>query len=493
MINVKEQKMKEMKQIIYNLITSFAFFTSFSLSAALTFLASFSSHASSVALFIVLTSLASFTSSPSFAAEIHPNAGKTSASFLKIGLGARAIGMGESYAGIADDVYAVYWNPAGLNSLTKNEISAMHTEWFQDIRYEYASAAIRLDLKSVCAFSLGGLYLSGIERRTAFENPEDGPSLPEGTFGAYDILAVASYSSKLDDSWTLGANLKGVYESIDIYGGFTVAVDVGAMYKVAPNVNFGMVLQNFGPHLSIREKYYWLPLNIKIGFGFKIPEVNLTGAFDINQPIDNFTKFSAGLEYNHDNLLFARLGYRYRFNGNELGDLSGLTAGLGIRILDYQLDYAFVPFGDLGVTHRISFTARWGSEVGKAQTAKTARTEKEAEEAEKARTASTESTVSAGEEEKKEKAKEEKSGSEGSGKNTGGVEKDIVDLAKEPVRFSGFPDNSVIRIYSVSGDLVKVLNNAIVWDGKDNSGNTVPAGRYIYAASNKHSGRFTVK
>ena len=248
-----------------------------------------------LSLFFAL-SVSAFLALPAFSADIHPNAGKTSASFLKLGLGARAIGMGESYAGIADDVYAVYWNPAGLNSLTQNEITAMHTEWFQDIRYEYASAALRLDTKSVCAFSLGGLYLSGIERRTVLENPEDGPSLPEGTFGAYDILAVASYSSKLDESWTLGANLKGVYESIDIYGGFTVAVDVGAMYKIAPNVNLGMVLQNFGPHLSIREKYYWLPLNIKIGLGFKIPEVNLTGAFDINQPIDNFTKFSAGLE-----------------------------------------------------------------------------------------------------------------------------------------------------------------------------------------------------
>ena len=423
-----------------------------------------------------------------FAAEIHPNAGKTSASFLKIGLGARAIGMGESYAGIADDVYAVYWNPAGLNNLTSNEFTAMHTEWFQDIRYEYASAALRLDAKSVCAFSLGGLYLAGIERRTVMENPEDGPSLPEGTFGAYDILAVASYSSKLDESWTLGANIKGVYESIDIYGGFTIALDVGAIYKIVPNVNIGMVIQNFGPHLSIRETSYWLPLNIKVGVGFKIPEVNLTGDFDINQPIDNFTKFSAGLEYNYDNLLFPRIGYRYRFNGNELGELSGLTAGIGIRISDYQLDYAFVPFGDLGVTHRISFTARLGgaaSEAGKAGAGITENAEKKGNKKGKVLSLSAGSLAGSPPISKAERtAKEE---------NTVGVEKDIVDLVKEPLRFSGFPDNSIIRIYSISGDLVKVLNNVKVWDGKDSSGNTVSAGRYIYEINSKHSGRFTVK
>lgn len=294
------------------------------------------------------------------AMDIHPNAGKTAASFLKLGLGARAIGMGESYAGIADDVYAVYWNPAGLNSLERNEITAMHTEWFQDIRYEYASAAIRLDEKSVCAFSLGGLYLSGIERRTVLELPEDDASVPVGTFGAYDLLAVASYSMKLDDNWTLGANLKGILESIDVYSGFTAAVDIGAMYKLSKNVKLGMVLQNFGPHLTIISTSYWLPLNVKVGLGFVIPEWNLTGDVDINQPIDNFTKISGGLEYNFSNTIFLRAGYRYRVTDPDILQVAGITAGIGFRLDEYQLDYAFVPFGELGITHRISFTARLG-------------------------------------------------------------------------------------------------------------------------------------
>ncbi len=292
--------------------------------------------------------------------QIHPNAGKTSASFLKLGLGARAVGMGESYAGIADDIYAVYWNPAGLNNLTKNELSAMHTEWFQDIRYEYASVALRLSDRSVGAFSLGGLYMSGLERRTVLENPEDAPSVPEGTFGAYDVVAIFSYAFKLDESWTLGANLKGICESLDVYNGYSAALDVGAQYKLSPNMKLGMVIQNFGPNLTVREQSYWLPFNVKVGLGFAIPEWRITGDIDINQPIDDFTRFSAGAEYNYENLIFLRAGYRYRWNGDALGNLAGLTAGIGLRISDYQLDYAFVPFGDLGITHRISFTARWG-------------------------------------------------------------------------------------------------------------------------------------
>jgi len=292
------------------------------------------------------------------AADIHPNAGKTSASFLKIGLGARAVAMGESYAGIADDVYAVQWNPAGLNSIANNELSGMHTEWLQGMRYEYASAAVRLSANSVGAFSIGYLsYGSDFERRTqTLEFTEDGPSASSGTFGGYGLVAVASYSLKLDQNWTIGGNLKGISENLDTTTGYTAAADLGALYTLSQNVKLGMVVQNVGPNLS----GFALPINIKVGLGFALPECHLTGAIDINQPNDNYTKISAGLEYNHENLLFARLGYRYRINGDALGDLAGLTAGLGLKLAQYQLDYAFVPFGDLGLTHRISFTAKLG-------------------------------------------------------------------------------------------------------------------------------------
>ncbi len=40
--------------------------------------------------------------------------GTTAAQFLKIGVGARAIGMGGAFAATADDITAMYWNPAGL-------------------------------------------------------------------------------------------------------------------------------------------------------------------------------------------------------------------------------------------------------------------------------------------------------------------------------------------------------------------------------------------
>jgi len=40
--------------------------------------------------------------------------GTTGSTFLKLGAGARAIGMGSAFTGLSDDATAIYWNPAGF-------------------------------------------------------------------------------------------------------------------------------------------------------------------------------------------------------------------------------------------------------------------------------------------------------------------------------------------------------------------------------------------
>ena len=70
-------------------------------------------------------------------ADIHPNAGTRAMPFLKIGIGARAIGMGESQVADASDLYASYWNPAGLARVKRPQIGLMHNEWFEGINHEF--------------------------------------------------------------------------------------------------------------------------------------------------------------------------------------------------------------------------------------------------------------------------------------------------------------------------------------------------------------------
>ena len=43
------------------------------------------------------------------------NIGTVGVQFLQLGVGARAVGMGGAYVGVADNVDALFWNPAMRN------------------------------------------------------------------------------------------------------------------------------------------------------------------------------------------------------------------------------------------------------------------------------------------------------------------------------------------------------------------------------------------
>src|SRR6267378_7062923 len=64
-------------------------------------------------------------------------AGTSSATFLRIGVGARAVGMGETFVAVANDPSAIYWNPAGLGSLLRRELAISHVQWPADVHYDH--------------------------------------------------------------------------------------------------------------------------------------------------------------------------------------------------------------------------------------------------------------------------------------------------------------------------------------------------------------------
>ncbi|HXS81942.1 MAG TPA: UPF0164 family protein, partial [Methylomirabilota bacterium] len=66
-------------------------------------------------------------------------AGTSSATFLRIGVGARAVGMGETFVAVANDPSAIYWNPAGLASLQRRELAISHVQWPADIAYDHVT------------------------------------------------------------------------------------------------------------------------------------------------------------------------------------------------------------------------------------------------------------------------------------------------------------------------------------------------------------------
>ncbi|MCK4533261.1 hypothetical protein KAU39_05695, partial [bacterium] len=90
--------------------------------------------------------------------------GTSGADFLKIGVAARPGGMGETYTAVAEDVYSLHWNPAGLVSVKGKEIFTTYTRWFEETNYGLVSYAQSLKRDRTIGGSLVLLSSGGIKR-----------------------------------------------------------------------------------------------------------------------------------------------------------------------------------------------------------------------------------------------------------------------------------------------------------------------------------------
>ncbi|MDI6736368.1 MAG: PorV/PorQ family protein [bacterium] len=279
-------------------------------------------------------------------AKTNENAGTCVGQFLKIGAGARPCGMGEAFSAVADDVNAIYWNPAGLMQVTEKEGTFMHSEWLDDLKYEFL-AYCQPSNKGVRAFSITYLRMGDMEGRDKDENPI-------GDFGAYDYALSMAYATPVNNNLYAGITGKIIQQKIEKESAKAVAVDIGILYfdPVKQGFKVAAVLQNLGSKLKFVHEPESLPLTCKFGAAYKKNKLTLAG--DLTKPQDNDARANIGVEYLHTQNLAFRLGYNSQNNLDK-----GWTLGAGFKCNSIQFDYGFIPYGELDNTHRFSLTRRF--------------------------------------------------------------------------------------------------------------------------------------
>lgn len=278
----------------------------------------------------------------------------TASPFLKIGVGARVCGMGEAFVGLSDDTSAIYWNPAGLAQLAQPELIAVHNHWFSDINHEFIAYAHPVDEKTTLGIGSTLVYIDDIERR-------DAPTVePTGKFTASDTLFILSCASKLTNKRImLGGNMKIILQKIESKKAGNIAFDLGTLYAINDKTKLGIVIQNIGYKLNIYKEDFSLPICFKIGIGYNLIPNHLKAATDLTLYKDNNPTYAVGIEYSVGKVAFLRLGYRKKSAELPDGILSGITLGAGFKILNSQIDYGYVPYDNVGDSHRISLIFRF--------------------------------------------------------------------------------------------------------------------------------------
>ncbi len=292
--------------------------------------------------------------------------GTTAGAFLKLAPGARGAAMGESLAGVADDAYAAWYNPAGLGFLERVEAGAAHEARFAGISYDAAVLAVpvlswrdsplRANAYGTTALSVYSLSAGGIERRGLVET-----DAPSGTFSSSDRAYALSYGLAPDGGdWAIGGTAKLVDSSLDTARATALAFDAGALWK-GERASFGAGARNLAGRLRYGSVSDPLPAAFWIGGGWRPrPDVLISASLDA--PREDAMGLGIGAERRWTPAPGLRAAVRggYATARSDGGGAAGFSLGCGVTWRAMEFDFAWSPSSVMGDLFKYSILVRFG-------------------------------------------------------------------------------------------------------------------------------------
>lgn len=287
------------------------------------------------------------------AAQEFEKVGTIGAQFLKIGIGARATGMGGSFVAVADDPSAVYWNPAGMARLSGRSLTFDHAVWFADVRLTHASYVFQLPFApGNFAVHARSLYMDRMDVRTVFRPQGDGT-----TYDAGDLSLGLSYARSLTDKFSTGISVHYIQSTLASWTATAAAFDFGTLYDTGyRSLKIGMSIQSIGSEMTFIEDPVKLPTIFRVGMAMDLIDSRsqrllLSGEFQ--HPPDNSERANAGFEYELAERIALRAGWYFRYDQERFSAGGGLLlpTGLGSGL---QADYSYTENHELPAVHRVS-------------------------------------------------------------------------------------------------------------------------------------------
>jgi len=284
--------------------------------------------------------------------------GTTAYSFLKIGVGARAVALGNAFVGLADDETALFFNPAGISQLGQKSFTLSYNNFLTDIQSGFLGYVHPYSEKSTL-----GAYINYINYGSFIHTDTLGNNL--GTFGAGDFSLGLAYAQTLSPIFNLGVSSKFIYGKLQDYSSDALAFDLGVLLKFKDSrTKMGFAARNLGFQLKGYTKAHKesLPMVMELGLSHHLRGLPLIFTFDSAKPLDNDFHFDFGGEFLGAKPLIIRLGWSSfgkNFKTNSSKDnLAGFSLGFGVLWKVYRLDYAYSSYADLGGVHRVSISGR---------------------------------------------------------------------------------------------------------------------------------------
>ncbi len=283
---------------------------------------------------------------------------------LRLGAGARSIGLGGAYTAIAEDATATVWNPAGLGSAADLSLNFSTQRLSLDRTHNFI--AITKMLGTYGAIGLAATNF-GVSDYNLYDSKGEYGGKADYSSNAYSLsygIAVGHFNLGL--TGRMLADNFGV-DSVENQSGFG-GVDIGLMghalhidanEEQVPTFHYGIVAKYLGASLGEAGT---VPMVVDVGVAYDLYMGNVvTFSADIEQEFVNLEEsaFSmrGGVEYtivtNKSTEFAIRAGVR------ASRDVQNLFGGLGVNIAGLQLDYAIQDgmaseINGVGSTHYVS-------------------------------------------------------------------------------------------------------------------------------------------
>ena len=247
--------------------------------------------------------------------------------------GARQVALSHSDVALADDVFSIFHNPAGLARLNWREVG---------IYYSPAPFGLK---------ELANGYV-------AYNEPTSIGSFGVGvmTYG-FDLYRESkvglAYSTNITDEFYLGAVVNYQSVSIKNYGSSgTLTFDCGGLLWLQSNLRLGFAIQNITRGTYGDEKNQ-IPVVFSSGISYDYNnQLSLNAAFI--KELDFPASLRFGIEYNVIEYIDLRLGL--------CDNPNSFSSGIGINYSFVQLDYALFTHQDLGLTHQVGIIIQFAKD-----------------------------------------------------------------------------------------------------------------------------------
>jgi len=269
-----------------------------------------------------------------------PNAGRTAADFLQVGIGARAASLGGAYTALAEGSDAGWWNPAGLARLDRGQFSVGHFMWYQDITIENGAVAFPLSSRVAMGASLTFVNYGKIDGYDQSGNAT-------GSLSASDWSGGLSVGVSLTEQVEAGMTGRFISQKLADVSATGFSADFGLTVRL-DQFRFAVVAGNIGPTLKFETQSERLPAAFRIGAAYDPARSTVVAAIELEKRIYGDFVARQGVEIRFSDQYYLRTGLAlYPGQGGYRSLRTGFSAGAGLNIRRVTIDYAFTPSSSL--------------------------------------------------------------------------------------------------------------------------------------------------